>query len=780
MKKIIAIFALGSTTLFAANVSDVKVRALDGFGGDATSVISHCTTKAGAKYDAATVSADVRSLEESGIYEQVNTDVTETPSGVEVVFYIKRKPRYRAPLAVKGAQAISESTIASEAGLEDGYRYGQSQIAAAAARVRELYRKKHYRDAKVTPVTNLSEDGVFTLELIVDEGVCQKIRDFLFLGVENVEESVLRKAIGDYPWWNPAGWFADSPVTEGELSECVKKISKVYRDAGYLDVTVAEPEFLPVGEDEADVRFKVVEGPLYKVGKISIEGLTRYPEAAVRGKSSLPQAGETAGEKALEDAARRIEIVVGSGDSGLADTHVRVKRVPSASDPTLVDLVFAVTEGVPVVINDIKIRGNDYTKDRVIRREISLAPGDRMLADRADSSRNRLEQLGYFQRVSYKLEPTNLAKSPDGCEYRDLVYEVEEKNTGSFMVGVGASSVDSVYVSAEVSQSNFDIFAPGRFFRGGGQKARLYAQAGPRIQSYEASISEPHLFGRFLELAVEGHRRNRWYDEYDIIRSGASASLAYPVKFWKNWEPFGRLGFRISGEFIEFDDVDSGVWTLGDREVSLTEEKRLYGDAVEPVLRLFWGHDSRDDFRFPKRGARTQIFADIAPGGDNEYWRFGGVHRHYFEVIDRYDHVLMAGVRFETIDGISDDVPIYNRMFLGGPKSIRGIEYRHVSPFATRDDGDSVPWGGQTLFVANLEYTVPIVKMLRIAAFTDLGSVGVDDFDLDFSDTFAWTVGIGIRLDIPMFPIRLDFGTPIEKPDEAEKEIFSFTIGYDF
>jgi outer membrane protein assembly factor BamA len=90
------------------------------------------------------------------------------------------------------------------------------------------------------------------------------------------------------------------------------------------------------------------------------------------------------------------------------------------------------------------------------------------------------------------------------------------------------------------------------------------------------------------------------------------------------------------------------------------------------------------------------------------------------------------------------------------------------------------PWGGQTLFCMNFEYTVPIVKMLRIAAFSDVGSVGVDEFDLDFSDTFAWTVGIGFRIDIPMFPIRLDFATPIEEPDHAEKEIFSFTIGYDF
>ena len=141
----------------------------------------------------------------------------------------------------------------------------------------------------------------------------------------------------------------------------------------------------------------------------------------------------------------------------------------------------------------------------------------------------------------------------------------------------------------------------------------------------------------------------------------------------------------------------------------------------------------------------------------------------------------MAGFRAETIDAFSDDVPIYNRMFLGGPKSIRGIRYRYVAPMAKKLYSNSyVPWGGQTLVCANFEYTIPIVKMLRFAVFSDVGSVGEDVFDLDFDDTFAWTAGIGFRLDIPMFPIRLDFAAPIVEPDHSDTEVFSFSIGYDF
>ena len=787
MKIVFALSALvASAVLCAAEVVDVKVKALDGFGGDVGSVVSRCQTKPGGPYDPVTVTRDVNELKDSGEFEDISADARRLADGVEVTFFVKRKIRFHAPLTVKGADFYGESKISSLTELKDGYLYGEADLAAAAAKVRQAYRKKCFHDAKVTPLVETSADGASTVTLLVDEGERRKIRSFVFSGAVNVEEGELRSAIGDLPWWNPLGWFSDAPVTEELRAQCVAKIEEVYRNHGYLDVKVSDPVLDAVAPGRADVRFDIVEGERYTIGSMSITGLTRYPEAVVRTKSELPQAGAVAGKKTLDDAAHRIKVAVGSGDSGLADTLVEVKRVPSDADPHVLDVVFAVTEGVPVVINDVKIRGNDYTKDKVIRREIALGPGDRMLEDRAERSKRRLENLDYFSRVSYSLEPAGRGKDENGAEYRDLVYEVQEKNTGSFMVGVGASSVDSVFVSAEVSQSNFDLFAPSRFFRGGGQKGRLYVAAGPRIQTYEASVTEPYFLDRMLELTVEGYRRQRWYDEYDIIRSGGGATLAYPVKFWPAWRPFGRFGVRLSGEFIEFDETEDDLYyvngTQGNTRPLFKDEEARYGDAAEGVLRLFWSHDGRDNFRIPTRGSRSQLFVDLA-GGDNEYYRIGFNHRHYFNVWEKYNHVFMVGVRGETIDSFSssDGVPIYNRMFLGGPKSIRGIEYRNVAPLKKQANGnDWAPWGGQTLFCMNFEYTVPVFKMLRVAAFSDLGGVGEDDFDVDLSDNFAWTVGIGFRIDIPMFPIRLDFATPIEEPDHCEKEVFSFSVGYDF
>ena len=789
-------------TAWSANVVEVKVKAVDGFGGDTGSVASRCQTKVGQEYNSVSLSRDVKSLKDSNEFEDISADAQESGDGVVVTFTVKRKMRYRAPAVVEGADYFSESRVMKESELKDGYLYGEADLADAAAKVRLAYQKKHFPDAKVAAFAEFLGSGSdCSVKFVIDEGVRQKIASYDFDGAESVEVGELREAIGDLPWWNPLGWFSDSPTTDEQLKQCVAKVEEVYRNYGFLDVKVAQPIREPRADGKSAIVFPITEGTRYKIGEMKITGLTRYPEEVVRGKSELPIAGSVAGAKVLADAARRIEVTVGSGDSGLADTHVAVKTIPTADDPSVADIVFEVTEGVPVVINEVKIRGNDYTKDKVIRREIALGPGDRMLEDRAERSKRRLENLDYFSRVRYYLESAGKGKDANGAEWRDLIYEVDEKNTGAFMVGIGASSVDSVYVSAEVTQSNFDLFAPGKLFRGGGQKGRLYAAAGPRLQTYEASVTEPYFLDRLLELTVEAYRRNRWYDEYDIIRSGGGATLAYPVKFWNPkslWDAnaeslvsFGRFGVRLGGEFIQFDDVENKEYIYkGVVKKWLKEEEHKYGDAAEGAVRIFWSRDDRDNFRMPTEGSRSQIFLDIA-GGDNEYYRLGANHRHYFSPWRGYvsgeswakQHVFMVGARAETIDGFgsNDYVPIYNRMFLGGPKSIRGIEYRYVSPYIKEaKGGDYIPWGGQTLFCMNFEYTVPVVKMVRLAVFSDLGCVGEDDFDLDFSDNFAWTVGIGVRLDIPMFPIRLDFATPIEKPDNCEEEVFSFTVGYDF
>lgn len=788
MKRMVLAVALAVAGMAsAAKVASVSVKAADGDVEDVGDAAARCQVKVGDEYDPAQCARDVRALRDAGTFDDIVVKAEQGVNGVDVTYVVKHKMRFQGPLAVKGCDYWNEGKIAKFSELKDGYAYGEAEIAAAAGRIRREYQKKFFPDVKVKPVVEPVEGiaGAVKITMEIEEGERAKITDFEFDGNEAFEADELRASFNQYPWWNPMGWFSDVPATPQDLAEARDRVVAFYRDRGYLDVEISQPE-VRTREDGERVRvFQVREGPCYKVGTISVTGVKAYPEDVVAAAVKRIAPGDIAGATALDEAAHEIEVFCGSGRAALADTHVTVRRLPSETDPETLNLVFAVEEGVPVTVNRVLIRGNDYTMDKVIRREIALSPGDPMLADKAERSKRRLENLRYFDRVRYYLEKVDGGEAKDGKpELRDLVYELSEKNTGNFLIGIGAGTESSVFGQIELSEANFDLFSPWRF-RGAGQKGRLCIQAGPRVQTYEASVTEPWFLDRQLELTVEVYRRQRWYDDYDVIRSGAAVTLSYPVKFWPTWEAFGRLGVSLAAEYIEYDDVDNGYYydpKRGDRFRMLKEEEDRNGDKVEVPLEVFWKLDTRDRFIFPTQGHTVRLFGDIV-GGDNEYWRVGFNVRKYFPVWKKYGHVFQIGLRGETVDAFSDDLPLYDRLFLGGSKSIRGVDFREIAPriYAHENKkGRYTAWGGQTSWCMNMEYSVPVVKMLRIAAFSDLGSVGEDEFDFDTA-WFCWSVGVGLRLDLEQFPIRLDFATPVIDPDETvDEKVFTFSVGYDF
>ena len=788
MKRMVLAVALAVAGMAsAAKVASVSVKAADGDVEDVGDAAARCQVKVGDEYDPAQCARDVRALRDAGTFDDIVVKAEQGLNGVDVTYVVKHKMRFQGPLAVKGCDYWNEGKIAKFSELKDGYAYGEAEIAAAAGRIRREYQKKFFPNVKVKPVVEPVEGivGAVKITMEIEEGERAKITDFEFDGNEAFEADELRASFNQYPWWNPMGWFSDVPATPQDLAEARDRVVAFYRDRGYLDVEISQPE-VRTREDGERVRvFQVREGPCYKVGTISVTGVKAYPEDVVAAAVKRIAPGDVAGATALDEAAHEIEVFCGSGRAALADTHVTVRRLPSETDPETLNLVFAVEEGVPVTINRVLIRGNDYTMDKVIRREIALSPGDPMLADKAERSKRRLENLRYFDRVRYYLEKVDGGEAKDGKpELRDLVYELSEKNTGNFLIGIGAGTESSVFGQIELSEANFDLFSPWRF-RGAGQKGRLCIQAGPRVQTYEASVTEPWFLDRQLELTVEVYRRQRWYDDYDVIRSGAAVTLSYPVKFWPTWEAFGRLGVSLAAEYIEYDDVDNGYYydpKRDDRFRLLKEEEDRNGGKVEVPLEVFWKLDTRDRFIFPTQGHTVRLFGDIV-GGDNEYWRVGFNMRKYFPVWKKYGHVVQIGLRGETVDAFSDDLPLYDRLFLGGSKSIRGVDFREIAPriYAHENKkGRYTAWGGQTSWCMNMEYSVPVVKMLRIAAFSDLGSVGEDEFDFDTA-WFCWSVGVGLRLDLEQFPIRLDFATPVVDPDETvDEKVFTFSVGYDF
>ena len=258
----------------------------------------------------------------------------------------------------------------------------------------------------------------------------------------------------------------------------------------------------------------------------------------------------------------------------------------------------------------------------------------------------------------------------------------------------------------------------------------------------------------------------------------------------------GRVGLRYTMELVQMDDVDHGTWYLDpEGETSSTPEdwkgeendyfkwqEDEYGDAINSVARLYWAHDTRDQAFVPTKGYQTTVFGEASEGaiGDNEFYKMGANYRQWFRM-PWHKHVLSLRGRLETVDAYSGELPIYEKLFLGGPRTVRGVEYRDIGPKVYRGGNSKshAPMGGETLALGTAEYTIPVFKAVRFATFMDVGSLGEDAFDPELSDVCV-AVGIGLRIDIPGFPIRFDLATPVVDDDSyTEEEYFSFAIGFE-
>ena len=201
MKKIVFLLLLLSVSAYGAKITNVKVKVLDGFGGESSSVLVRCVSKVGSEYDPATLTSDVTSLKTSGEYQDVKAEAVRVADGVELVFSVYRKVRFQSPLKVEGNKEFGESKIFTESGLKDGTLYSDGDLAEAAQKVRDYYVKKYYPNARVIPVTKMIPGGNnCNVTFVIEEGSQVKIKTYDFSGVENVDPSELRKAIGVLPF----------------------------------------------------------------------------------------------------------------------------------------------------------------------------------------------------------------------------------------------------------------------------------------------------------------------------------------------------------------------------------------------------------------------------------------------------------------------------------------------------------------------------------------------------------------------------------------------------
>jgi outer membrane protein insertion porin family len=719
----------------AAPIRDIRVMPVGEVPVSAEQVLAQVGVRVGQELDRSALSDDIRALQRAGAFSYAEARLEQAADGgVVLVFHVAGRPRIRS-LRITGADHLGNKKIRTQLDIGSGDPVDAALLGQKAQKVRDAYRKDFFPDAKLTwTLQPVAEQPGFTdVEIQVEEGRRAVVRRIRFKGNRHVRAKDLRKVMKQKQssWLT---WITNDGIYEpGSVLADREAIRKVFMDKGHLGATVGEPSFAYVGKKKIDITFEVVEGPVYRLAAWRIGGMTLFPVSEVE-RGVVAASGAHASLEAIQRSAQNIRDFYGS--RGYIKTAVD-PRVTLDTNAATATVSYQVAEGMLAYIQNIEIRGNAQTKDKVIRREIGVAPGEVYNEVRVRSSENRVRNLNYFSYVNSYPESTAASNR------FNLVFDVEEQRTGQFMVGAGISSVDNLIGFVELTQGNFDLFGWPRF-TGGGQKLRLRAQFGSSRSDLELSLIEPWFLNRRLSLGLDLFRRENRYnsDEYDQITTGAALTLGKPLF------AFNRINWIYGLEDIDIRNVSTNASEL----IQAEEGGRLKSYGTVELIR-----DTRDSAFVATRGFRGSASATLAGGpfgGETDTYQFQLRASQFFPLW--FDHVLNFRGWTSMIReyGDSDRVPIFDRLFVGGPRTVRAFRYRKVGP----KDETEEPLGGRSAAFATAEYTIPLVEKIRLALFYDVGVVWQDLYEEDPKNPAVGDgvvcdgYGLGIRFDFPAIP----------------------------
>ncbi len=754
------------------NISDVEIHYNGAKNVDEARLRNLMSSKAGTPYRSEGLDNDIKSLYESGLVDDVRFLAEPHGASVKLIAEVTTRPM-RGGVGFVGNTVFTDQKLAKETKLKATGVMSDSEILEARRNIEKYYQGYGYPDVTVTHRTQATgQPGLSDLIFVIDEGSKNEVRKIRFEGIHAFTDPELRKEMkvkekGWFSWLTKSGRF-DSNQLDTDLDA----ILDYYRSKGYL--RASSPGFRrdPVGDGRVDLIIPINEGEKYTVAGVGFGKMTVFkPEELY---PSLTLVGNAAySSKKMRDDITTIRSFYGS--RGYADALI----TPDIRDagPNRVSITYRITEGARFRVGRVNISGNTKTQDKVIRREIPLKPGDQFNSVELDTTKSRLENLQYFSEVQ-------ATGAPGGAGYRDVNVLVEEKSTGSVGVGVGFSSIDSIVGFVTLEQSNFNLFNPWNF-TGGGQRFAMSLRAGSTQSEFSVSLVEPWFLDQQLALGGELFYKQSSYfsDFYEQTNVGAAISLRKPLGKKSSLKAEYRLEqVNIDSSVDELDYIDKNF--VGDNgSHSKLADDRIGGDFLRSAVSLNYVYDSRDSTIQPRSGHKLDVGATLAGGafgGDDDIFSVSAQGQQFWNL--KWDSILSVSGELAAVSSVTGDtIPIFEKLFLGGGRTLRGYKFRDVGP---RDSNyTNEVYGGNSLGYVTVEYTVPVIETVRAAVFSDTGFVNHDSWDFGANDIYS-DIGVGIRLKLPIspLPLALDYAIPMSTPDkEADKGgQFNFSLSSQF
>ncbi|WP_443408227.1 outer membrane protein assembly factor BamA [Campylobacter sp. CFSAN093238] len=723
----------------AATIKDIKFIGLNHLSN--TSAINIAGLKIGEEINPAKINTAILNLYKQNYFENI---AVENNNGILEII-VTEKPTI-AKVSITGIASNDRKQVESILGIKRGTLLDEGSIKEAIERIKAYYEAKSYFDTIVEYKKKTLEntDGL-ELEFIVNRGENIIIDNVHLSGAKKFSYSDIEPAVVNKEK-EFMGWMwgrNDGKLKVFELSNDSSRIADEYMKKGYLDVQVSSP-YLKTYTDtyQANLTYFIKEGKPYKIKSISIENpLFDDKQNAQTVKDLRSSAGKTINIEDIRKDVKTIETQ--SADLGYAfvEVYPDIQKNDQTQEATV---VFKVIPHDKVYIRNVIISGNSHTVDRVIRRELYITEGN--LYNRTDlsESKNALKRTSYFDDVNIKEEKVDNT-------HIDLIVDVKEASTGAISGGIGYGSSDGILLNASLSDTN--IF-------GSGIKSSVSVDKSDDTLSGRISLVNPRVLDSQYSLGGTLYSNDYEWDNYSEKNYGFDITV-------------GRQFARYYNVSLTYNLEQSDIYHLSP---TLLRTGYELGKSIKSSITPAITFNNTDDYYLPRSGIIASTSLEYAGlGGDQEFISSSSKFNFYQGLQDYigYDLIYRYKASFYKVwdEGY---LPINQRIYLGGIRSIRGFESRTVSP--KNQWGDEV--GGTIAFANSVELSFPLIDRIKLrgSVFFDYGMIGRKNLD----EIKRMSTGIGIEWITPIGPLQLVFAKPLNDKKGDDTNSFEFNLGTRF
>ena len=661
---------------------------------ESDAILGIINIKTGELYNSDLLSENLKNIFKMGYFKDVHVQRKTRDKGIEIIFNVLEKPSVR-KIVFKGNQVYEDQEVQDSIATKTGSILNIFTINKDVSRIKKLYTEKNYHNSTIKyKLINLDHNQA-DIEFSISEGNKIRIEKMIFEGNSFFSNKKIKKIIktkkkGLFYWVTSSGEF-----DKNELEQDVVRLESFYKNQGFIDAKVAEPE-IEYEKKGITIKFKIKEGFQYKIGKIDFKGDLIIDKKELIKKIELKQSELYSRQKLRSDMMIIADVY---GEKGFANANI-VPFVKPDLEKKLVNIIFTIEKKLPVYFERINIAGNTKTRDKVIRRQIKVQEQELYSLSGIQKSVKNLRRIDYFDNVQFK---TSKGSKDDTI---DLNINITEKATGAFSFGGGYSNENNMFGMLSVSERN--LF-------GNGQILSLKGELSGSSSKFTLSFTEPWLFDIPMSAGFDLYNWDKEYDYYDKDSKGGAL----------------RLGYMI------YDHTYlSGKYAYEDFEITNVQETKTTVDAGNYLTSSFTtaiNYDSRNKIFNPTQGAKhiaSIEYADKIIGSEIEFTKYIAETGWYYPIFKKfvgYVHGKVGYLDDRTDDSINID---YERFYLGGLNSIRGYDWQDI--YADSDaKGDKI--GGQKFIQFNVELLFPLLESEGLpSCFFDTGDVYTKSQNIKF------------------------------------------------